>query len=121
MASGATWCGVLHEGFGHKASREVRGRALDLRRAFKQVPIAPSMASASVVCLWHPGRQRPAYYVLRAMPFGARNAVFSFGAIARTLELVLVRLFWFTMAQYVDDYPQLELAATASGGVDAVD
>ena len=121
MNSGATWCGVLHEGLRRAASRQVRGRALDLKRAFKQMPIAPSMAPVSVVCIWHPVRRRPAYYVLRAMPFGARNAVFSFGAIARTLELILVRLFWYPMAQYVDDYPQLDFAATADCGVDAVE
>ena len=47
---------------------------------------------------------------MRALPFGARNAVFVFGSIARALELILLRLFDIVNGQYVDDYICFELA-----------
>ncbi|MCR9077285.1 MAG: hypothetical protein NXI07_14705, partial [bacterium] len=121
LASGEVLTGVLHPGFQKDRHLQLLGRALDLKRAFKQVPISPTMARAAVICLWHPGRRTPAYYVLRAMLFVARNAVFVFGTVARVLRLVQVVLFLFAWAQYADDFPQLEPAATANGEVSAED
>ena len=65
------------------------GRALGLRRAFKHIPIVPAIVLLAVVCIWHPEKKAAAYYILRAMPFGARNAVFVFGPVARTFEIIL--------------------------------
>jgi hypothetical protein len=42
------------------------------------------------------------------LPFGARNAVFTFGATARAIEIILNGLFGVLTSQYVDDYPQFE-------------
>jgi hypothetical protein len=106
--------GVVHPQFASLESRRPVGRALDLQKAYKQIPIAASQASLSVVVLWHPEHRAPRYYVLRALPFGARNAVFVFGSVARTLELILTNLFWLILSQYVDDYPQVEPAGSAA-------
>ena len=46
--------------------------------------------------------------MLRAVSFGARNAVFTFGDI-------LVGLFYTVTAQYVDDFTQSELEALVDG------
>ena len=117
---GTKLVGRLHQDFAGGRHRRILGRALDLHRAYKQVPISPGLRRFAVICVWHPRRRSRAYYVLNALPFGARNAVFTFGALARSLELVLTVLFSFTVTQYVDDYPQLELAALAGSGCDAV-
>ena len=58
--------------------------------------------------------------MLRALPFGARNAVFVFGSVARCLEYILVCLLLYTVTQYVDDYPQLEPRALHEAETDAV-
>jgi hypothetical protein len=55
---------------------------------------------------------------LRALPFGARNAVFVLGATARALEYILVYLFLVLTAQYVDDFPQLESEELADADED---
>ena len=39
--------------------------------------------------------------------------MYVFGSVARTLGYILSRLFYLSVAQYVDDYPQLEPAASA--------
>ena len=83
----------------------------------------PAQRSLAVVALWHPKWKEVAYYLLRALPFGARNAVFIFGCIARTLEHVVVKIFLCTIAQYVDDFPHLKLKALEDpgSGTDLVD
>ena len=107
--------GYLHPDFVEPASRNIVGRTVDLKRAFKQVAVAKSMLPLTAVCIWHPIRKEPVFYVLHALPFGARNSVFIFGQIARTIELIMANLFDVLTAQYVDDYPQLEPAVLVDG------
>ncbi|CAK0909372.1 unnamed protein product [Prorocentrum cordatum] len=108
LSTGEMLRGRLHQGFAPKAARSLRGRALDLKRAFKQLAPLPSLSPLLVIALRHPARNGVAYYVLRAMPFGARNAVYVFGTVARAIEMILSELFLLALTQYVGDIPQLE-------------
>ena len=112
LATGEVRRSELHEGFRAKSSR-----ALDLRRAYRQVPICPSMQCLCVVGLWHPKYKRLKYYVLRVLPFGARNSVYTFGTIAFALSCVLVSLFKLSLTQCVDDFPQVEPRASAESAL----
>jgi len=112
LSTGEVLRGRLHRGFVPKAARSLRGRALDLKRAFKQLAPLPSLSPLLVIALWHPARNGVAYYVLRAMPFGARNTVYVFGTVARAIEMMLSELFLLALSQYVDDFPQLEPEAS---------
>jgi hypothetical protein len=56
---------------------------------------------------------------LRALPFGAHNAVFAFGATARAFKCILICLFGVITAQYVDDFPQFE-AEDLEGAADDI-
>ena len=53
-----------------------------------------------VIDLWHPRHGEVRYHMLRALPFGARNAVFTFGPTARVLEHILAGFFFVVTAQY---------------------
>ena len=108
----------LHPDYKDAKNRRVSGRALDLRRAFKQLAVRPSMRAVSIIAIWHPGEKGVRYYILRAMPFGARNAVYIFGSVARALDHILTNLFSFSVSQYVDDFPQVELDSL-QGGIQA--
>ena len=77
----------------------------------------PSLSPLLVIAFRHPARTGIAYYVLRGMPFGARCAVYVFGAVARAIEMILAELFLLALTQYVDDFPQLEPAASTDGAV----
>ena len=105
LESGLGKEGEVHHEFWGAEARGLQGRAIDLRRAFKQLPIAPNMASVAVIVIWHPEVRAPRYFILRALPFGARNSAYAFGAVARTIERILSTLFCFLVEQYVDDYP----------------
>ncbi len=113
LEDGQVMRGRLHPGFKDLKARMPVGRALDLKRAYKQVPTAPSMRRLVVVALWHPGLQKVVYYILYVLPFGARNSVFIFGGLARALEMIMAWCFQLILTQYVDDFPQLEPAASA--------
>ena len=107
----------MHADFEQKHARRLKGRALDLKRAFKQLPIVPSMLRLAVVGLYHPQEKEVRYFALRALPFGARNAVYAFGGVARGLEMIMVNLFAFLLEQYVDDFPHIEPAELCDQGV----
>ena len=121
LETGEEYSGFVHYSYRNPNSRKLVGRAIDLKRACKQLAIAPSMASVAVICLSDPRNQGPRFFLLRALPFGARNAVFTFGAVARALEMILVGLFSFLLEQYVDDFPQLEPEALTGGGIQPMD
>ena len=86
LSTGEVRRGELHEGFRGKSFRAPVGRALDMRKAKKQVPICPSMQCLCVVALWHPKHKRLKYYVLLVLPFRARNSVYTFGTVAFALS-----------------------------------
>ena len=106
-ADGMRRQGPVHAVREHEVGK-ARGRARDLQKEYTQIPITAPQASLSVAVLWHPGYRAPRYYGHRALPFEARNAVFVFGSMARTLAMILTSLFWLILPQYVDDYPQVE-------------
>ncbi len=108
MYDGEVLEGPLHPSLKDPEKRRIHGRTVDLRQAFKQLAPAPAMAALTVVGIWHPVAAAIRFYLLRALPFGARNAVFVFGATARALECILICLFFVVTAQYVDDFPQFE-------------
>ena len=100
MRNGQVYKSRLHASVKEQAAKRIVGRTVDLRRTFEQFVPAPSMAPLVVIGLWHPRHGDFRNYMLRALPFGARNAVFTFGATARVLEHILVRLFYAVTAQY---------------------
>jgi hypothetical protein len=108
LTSGMVLEGPLHPSLRDPDSRKLQGRTVDLKQAFKQLAPSPEFARLSIVSIWHPRFSALRYFLLRALPFGARNAVFTFGATARAIEIILNGLFGVLTSQYVDDYPQFE-------------
>ena len=89
------------------------GRTLDLEKAYTtwQHPPCPASRPFLVVVVWHPKRKRVVFYRLLAMPFGARNSVFSFAGFGCALQWICCVLFWLPSSEYVDDYTQIALRA----------
>ena len=74
----------------------------------------PSFTSLCIVALWDPVARKPKYFLLRSLPFGARNAFFVFCQFGKAFEYLLVKLLWVTTAEYVDDYPELTTTLTVA-------
>ena len=92
-----------------KIEDQIVGRTLDLSKAYKNLAPAPAFKSFLVVALWHPDKRCVVYYKLRAMPFGARNSVFSFAGFGKALQLICSVLFVLPSSEFVDDYTQVGL------------
>jgi len=113
LSSGERLQGRVHRDFENPEARKPVGCALDLKKAFKQVAPSPALEPLLVIGLWSTEAKRVVFFILRAMPFGARNCVFVFGSLARALDYILTATLDLTLSQYVDDFPQIEPAASS--------
>ena len=68
-------------------------RILDLKSAYKQIPLAQESAWASVIMIWNADAKEYQLYLPVVLPFGATAAVYGFARIARSLRLIGSRLF----------------------------
>ena len=88
--------------------RDIQGRALDLKGAYKQLARAPEDDWCSILAVWSTEQNCVCYFESIALPFGAVSAVNAFNRVARCLRLILCRLFLLTNTSFFDDYCQLE-------------
>ena len=88
--------------------KDIQGRALDLKGAYKQLARAPEDDWCSILAVWSPEQSCVCYFESIALPFGAVSAVNAFNRVARCLRLILCRLFLLTNTSFFDDYCQLE-------------
>ena len=89
--------------------RELQGRALDLKAAYKQLARSPSDAWASVLAVWNPDKGDVEYYESIALPFGSVSAVMCFNRMARALRIIMSELFLLVNTNFFDDFCQLEV------------
>ena len=90
-------------------ARLLRGRALDLRSAYKQLARHPEDDWASVLGVLDTENDRVVYFESFALPFGASSAVTGFNRAARALRIILSRVFFLVNTSFFDDYCQLEI------------
>ena len=117
MANGGVYSGRLHSDFRDGRARLLRGRALDLRSAYKQLARHPKDDWASVLGVLDTDSDRVVYFESLALPFGASSAVTGFNRAARALRIIMSRLFFLVNTSFFDDYCQLEVEAL-SGSAD---
>ncbi|CAE7159166.1 unnamed protein product, partial [Symbiodinium necroappetens] len=111
MANGGLYCGRLHRDFREGRARLLRGRALDLRSAYKQLARHPKDDWASVLGALDMDSNRVVYFESLALPFGASSAVTGFNRAARALRIIMSRLLYLVSTSFFDDYCQLEVDA----------
>jgi hypothetical protein len=84
------------------------GRALDLKKAYKQWAVAQDHLWASVITVWNPVEKRPVAMIQCTLPFGAKASVFFFNRLSRLLRLILARLLKLLVLCFYDDFPFFE-------------
>ena len=102
--------GRRHPDWSDVELRDVRGRALDLKSAYKQLARSPEDNWCSILAVWCPSEECVKYFESVALPFGAVSAVNAFNRVAKVLRLLLCRLFLLVNTSFFDDYCQLEFA-----------
>eukprot|EP00435_Cladocopium_sp_Y103_P035766 s4108_g9.t1 len=91
-----------------KSWKKLRGRALDLKSAYKQLARSPEDAWASILAVWNVNLEKVEFFESVALPFGSVCAVMSFNRMARALRLILSELFMVVNTNFFDDFCQLE-------------
>ena len=86
LASGQELVGHVLESV--RADSALQARCLDLSKAYKQVPVAPSSRKRAVLGV-RANEGAWEFYVFQSLPFGASASVFEFNKIARALWWIL--------------------------------
>ena len=96
-------------------SRDLVGRCLDLKHAYKQLVRNPCDAWASILAVANPEDHNVYYFEAIALPFGSVSSVIGFNRAARALRMILTRLFRLVVTNFFDDFCQIELAPLSDG------
>ena len=119
-ATGRRRFGWLHPELKEPGARALQARLVDLARAYKQLPAHPSDEAMAFYAVWNPHLRRAEIFAPVALGFGARNAVNGFNAFARAIQFILVAGLLVPVLHYFDDYSQIDIAASAKGGGEAM-
>lgn len=90
-------------------AKDIFGRCLDLRQAYKQLVRHPCDAWAAVLAVPCPTDGTVYFFEAIALPFGAVSSVLAFNRAARALRTILSRVFKLATTNFFDDFCQLEL------------
>eukprot|EP00435_Cladocopium_sp_Y103_P071030 s612_g36.t1 len=101
--------GLLSTGWPDGETRNLFGRCLDLRQAYKQLARHPDDSWASILAVFCPGDSKVYFFEAIALPFGSISCVIAFNRAARALRTILSRTFKLVMTNFFDDFCQLEL------------
>ena len=102
LKSGDTLSGVVHGDWGGGCG--LTATALDLRSAYKQLPLHQSDISKAVVTLKEPNGGKACHFTMCTLPFGASASVLHFNRVSTLLWALgcCLDLIW---SSYFDDYP----------------
>eukprot|EP00971_Amphidinium_carterae_P338995 6476569-Amphidinium_carterae.1 len=111
--SGHRWCCRVHPEWAASATKVV-ARTVDLRSAYKQLPVSKHDLPVAVTCMYHLDLGHAVFYSNLALPFGATYSVYSFNACSRGLEVVMCMVGGLLSSSYFDDFPFVEPELTAT-------
>ena len=94
------------------AACQVVLKTVDLKAAYKQLPLAEKDEKFAVICIKNPKDGKTYGYVCKTLPFGAVGSVLHFNRFARFVKKVLLEL-KIMATNYFDDYPLVSLQALA--------
>ncbi|CAE7635303.1 unnamed protein product [Symbiodinium sp. CCMP2592] len=118
LSCGRVISGPLHDFWRIKTDRaRPLLKTIDLKAAYKQLPLHPEHRRFCVVALKHPDSGQVRGYASRVLPFGASGSVTCFNRVARLIQRILQEA-WILNCNYFDDFPVLELSAL-SGSADS--
>ena len=103
LSSGMQLSGLKAPEFRSKAVG-LKGRCMDLKAAYKQLPLRPADRSNAVLGVLEPTDGTVSFFVSHVLPFGATGAVMGFNRLARGLREVLQRYFMLPVVNYFDDF-----------------
>ena len=102
----------VHDGWA-KDDSAVLLTTVDLKSAYKQLPVFPGPQKNAVVSWRDDGACQLVYYVMNTLPFGAAAAVHHFNCVSRLLWAVGTKSLLVPWANYFDDFPGVSMSQTS--------
>ena len=94
-------------------NRELLGRCLDLKGAYKQIALARKDRPNAVLAVYNPEDGSVQFFISNVLPFGATGAVMGFNRIARALRDIMQKVLMIPVVNYFDDFPHVDVASAA--------
>ena len=94
-------------------SQDLLTKAVDLRKAYKQLPVFVASLEDSYLCVKNPSNGEPQIFQYRVLPFGARAAVNGFCRTSHAIWHLGVKTFSLHWSVYFDDFVIVEDAGSA--------
>ena len=82
----------------------LKARTIDLKKAYKQLPLSEAALHDSYICILNPDTLQPEAFRTRVLPFGARPSVSGFCRASHCLWFLGVRLFRLHWSCFFDDF-----------------
>ena len=103
LSDGEVLRGHVHPSW-NKVAFGVEATCVDMKAAYKQLPLNPCEYSRTVVSLWDVQHNKPSCFLMRTLPFGAAASVHHFLRVSSFLHSVglYAGLCW---GAYFDDFP----------------
>ena len=112
LSDGTVLDGWLHESLTPSSAKDLVGRLLDMKSAYKHFLIAPSSQWTSGMSVYNTVKGVQELYVAEVLPFGAVGSVYGFCRFSRALRRIGTTLFSLVWTNYVDDFTQLDVQAS---------
>eukprot|EP00435_Cladocopium_sp_Y103_P011809 s4361_g3.t1 len=109
LESGEVLQGFVHPSW-NKVAFGVEATCVDMKSAYKQLPLHPCEYPRTVVSLWDVNNMKPACFLMRTLPFGASASVHHFLRVSSFVHAVGLHagLCW---GAYFDDFPLMSNVA----------
>eukprot|EP00435_Cladocopium_sp_Y103_P070071 s19_g34.t1 len=103
LTTGEELIGHVHPSW-RKVAFGVEATCVDMKSAYKQLPLHPCEYHRTVVSLWDVNNRKPACFLMRTLPFGASASVHHFLRVSSFVHAVGLHagLCW---GAYFDDFP----------------
>ena len=88
----------------HLPGRSLLGRTYDLKSAYRQLGIHPASRWASYIACYCPKEKTAQVFRLKAVPFGATRAVFSFLRIVQSIWHLATSMLHIPLSVFYDDF-----------------
>ena len=112
LSSGQRLVGLVHPDW-ERVGSDLKVSSIDLKSAYKQLPLSPCEYDKTVVCLKDPGSQETACFIMHTLPFGALASVYHFLRASFLLHALGCHL-GVAWGAFFDDFPMASHSAVAS-------
>ena len=113
LDDGTVLVGQLAADLDLESARQLVGRVLDLKGAYKQLASHPADQALSIVAVFCPDSNTVLLFRALALMFGATAAVYAFLRVSRALARLATGLLGLVVVEFFDDFTQLELSCLA--------